>query len=82
MLFPGFSKFALSHSTLCRYTEDRNKIEKLAIATLEHLPTCVVFVTDLSGLCGTSVGRRTLTPPDPYGPVAERRLVSTLAPIK
>ena len=34
---------------------DRNKIEKLAIATLEHLPTCVVFVTDLSGLCGTAV---------------------------
>jgi hypothetical protein len=27
-------------------------------------------------------GRCTLTPPDPYLPVAERRLVSTLAPIK
>jgi|TARA_B110000971_G_scaffold167145_1_gene171304 nucleolar GTP-binding protein len=40
---------------LWRPDEDRNKIEKLAIATLEHLPTCVVFVFDLSGLCGTSV---------------------------
>ena len=40
---------------LWRPDEDRNKIERLAIATLEHLPTCVVFVTDLSGLCGTSV---------------------------
>ena len=40
---------------LWRPDEDRNKIEKLAIATLEHLPTCVVFVTDLSGLCGTTV---------------------------
>ena len=28
------------------------------------------------------VGRCTLTPPDPYRPVAERRLVSTLAPVK
>lgn len=34
---------------------DRNKIELLTIATLEHLPTCVVFVTDLSGLSGTSI---------------------------
>ena len=33
----------------------RNKIERLAIATLEHLPVCAVFVTDLSGLSGTSV---------------------------
>ena len=40
---------------LWRPDEDRNKIEKLAIATLEHLPTCVVFVFDLSGLCGTTV---------------------------
>jgi len=40
---------------LWRPDEDRNKIERLAIATLEHLPTCVIFVTDLSGLCGTSV---------------------------
>jgi hypothetical protein len=29
-----------------------------------------------------AVGRCTLTPPNPYTPVAERRLVSTLAPIK
>jgi hypothetical protein len=28
------------------------------------------------------VGRCTLTPPDSYKPVTERRLVSTLAPIK
>ena len=34
---------------------NRNKIEKLTIATLEHLPTCIIFITDLSGLCGTSV---------------------------
>ena len=38
-----------------RVDEERNKIEKLAIATLEHLPVCAVFVTDLSGLSGTSV---------------------------
>mmetsp|Transcript_28622 Transcript_28622/g.70572 ORF Transcript_28622/g.70572 Transcript_28622/m.70572 type:complete len:470 (-) Transcript_28622:243-1652(-) len=40
---------------LWRPDTDRNKIERLALATLEHLPTCVVFVTDLTGLCGTSV---------------------------
>jgi nucleolar GTP-binding protein len=40
---------------LWRPDADRNAIEKLAVATLEHLPTCVVFVTDLSGLCGTTV---------------------------
>jgi len=38
-----------------RADHDRNKIELLTIATLEHLPTCVVFVTDLSGLSGTSI---------------------------
>ena len=38
-----------------RADEERNKIERLAIATLEHLPVCAVFVTDLSGLSGTSV---------------------------
>ena len=38
-----------------RVDEERNKIERLAIATLEHLPVCAVFVTDLSGLSGTSV---------------------------
>lgn len=38
-----------------RAAEERNKIELLTIATLEHLPTCVVFVTDLSGLSGTSI---------------------------
>ena len=35
---------------LARDDIDRNKIEMLTIATLEHLPTCVIFVTDLSGL--------------------------------
>jgi hypothetical protein len=28
------------------------------------------------------VGRRTLTPPDPQLPIADRRLVSNLAPVK
>ena len=32
-----------------RSEADRNKIEMLTIATLEHLPTCVIFVTDLTG---------------------------------
>ena len=58
---------------LWRPDEDRNKIEKLAIATLEHLPTCVVFVFDLSGLCGTSVSDQLAIREDLHARFAHRR---------
>lgn len=35
--------------------EDRNAMERLTLASLEHLPTAVLFVTDLTAQCGTSV---------------------------
>lgn len=58
---------------LWRQDEERNKIEKLAIATLEHLPTCVVFVTDLSGLCGTTVADQLAIRADLHERFAHRR---------
>jgi GTP1/Obg family GTP-binding protein len=33
-------------------------MERLTIASVEHLPTCVVFVMDLTGLCGTTVANQ------------------------
>ncbi|XP_076913516.1 nucleolar GTP-binding protein 1-like [Bidens hawaiensis] len=39
---------------LRRRDEDRNNLEKLTLAVLEHLPTAVLFVHDLTGECGTS----------------------------
>eukprot|EP00959_Pyramimonas_sp_CCMP1952_P411256 8617845-Pyramimonas_sp.AAC.1 len=29
-------------------------MERLTLASVQHLPTCVMYVTDLTGLCGTS----------------------------
>ena len=58
---------------LWRPDEERNNIEMLAIATLEHLPTCVVFVTDLSGLCGTSVSDQLAIRADLYERFGHRR---------
>ena len=47
---------------------ERNAMERLTLAALAHLPTAAVFVTDLTGDCGTSVSdqwaiRRALYPP-------------------
>lgn len=40
---------------LNRAAEDRNAMERLTLACMAHLPTCVLFVMDLTGQCGTSV---------------------------
>ncbi|KAG1665231.1 hypothetical protein FOA52_011419 [Chlamydomonas sp. UWO 241] len=40
---------------LNRPDEERNKMELLTLATLQHLPTTVLFVVDLTEECGTSV---------------------------
>ena len=56
-----------------RADHDRNKIELLTIATLEHLPTCVVFVTDLSGLSGTSIADQLELRESLYEQFAHRR---------
>lgn len=40
---------------LRRPDEDRNAMERLTLASLEYLPTAVLFVADLTGECGTSV---------------------------
>ena len=40
---------------LARPDEERNDIEGLAIAALEHLPTAALFAFDMSEECGTSV---------------------------
>lgn len=40
---------------LNRADEDRNAMERLTLASLQHLPTAVLFVADLTGECGTSV---------------------------
>jgi hypothetical protein len=40
---------------LNRPEADRNAMERLTLACLQHLPTCVLFVADLTGECGTSV---------------------------
>ena len=41
---------------LRRSDDDRNAMERLTLASLQHLPTAVLFVSDLTGECGTSVG--------------------------
>ena len=43
-------------SGFCRPDEDRNAMERLTLASLQHLPTAVLFVVDLTEGCGTSVG--------------------------
>lgn len=43
---------------LARPDADRNDVEMLALAALGHLPAAVLFVFDLSGLCGTPVGEQ------------------------
>ena len=58
---------------LARDDIDRNKIEMLTIATLEHLPTCVIFVTDLSGLSGTSIDDQLQLREEIYKKFAHRR---------
>jgi hypothetical protein len=40
---------------LYRPDEERNAMEKLTVATLEHLPTAALFVMDLTEECGCSV---------------------------
>ncbi len=40
---------------LNRGDEDRNKMEMLTLAVLEHLDASVMFVSDLTEECGTSV---------------------------
>ena len=39
---------------LDRPDDERNAMERLTLAALKHLPTAVLFVTDLTGQCGTS----------------------------
>ncbi|KAJ7545018.1 hypothetical protein O6H91_09G103200 [Diphasiastrum complanatum] len=40
---------------LRRPDDERNNLEKLTLAALNHLPTAVLYVHDLTGDCGTSV---------------------------
>ena len=40
---------------LDRPDDERNAMERLTLAAMQHLPTAVLFVTDLTGQCGTSV---------------------------
>lgn len=40
---------------LFRPDEERNAMEMLTLATLEHLPTATLFVMDLTEECGCSV---------------------------
>eukprot|EP00897_Mesotaenium_endlicherianum_P007913 jgi/Mesen1/714/ME000109S_10936 len=40
---------------LFRPDDERNRMERLTLAALTHLPTAVLFVHDLTGECGTSV---------------------------
>ena len=40
---------------LPRPDAERNAMERLTLACLEHLPTAVLFVADLTAECGTSV---------------------------
>lgn len=40
---------------LARPDEDRNAMERLTLACLQHLPSHVLFVMDLTGECGTSL---------------------------
>lgn len=43
---------------LNRAEEDRNAMERLTLACLQHLPTAVLFVVDLTGECGTTVANQ------------------------
>lgn len=43
---------------LNRPEEERNAMERLTLACLQHLPTMVLFVSDLTGDCGTSVANQ------------------------
>lgn len=43
---------------LRRSDEDRNAMERLTLASLQHLPTAVLFVSDLTAECGTSVANQ------------------------
>ncbi|KAL4425825.1 hypothetical protein ABPG75_009841 [Micractinium tetrahymenae] len=43
---------------LNRPEEDRNAMERLTLACLQHLPTAVLFVADLTGECGTTVANQ------------------------
>ena len=40
---------------LDRPDDERNAMERLTLAAMQHLPTAVLFVMDLTGECGTSV---------------------------
>lgn len=40
---------------LNREEDERNAMERLTLASLQFLPTAVLFVADLTGECGTSV---------------------------
>lgn len=43
-----------SPGVLARADVDRNEMESLTLASLQHIPTAVVFVADLTGLSGDS----------------------------
>ncbi|KAK9816846.1 hypothetical protein WJX72_006009 [[Myrmecia] bisecta] len=43
---------------LDRPNEDRNAMERLTLASLQYLPTAVLFVADLTGECGTNVAHQ------------------------
>ena len=43
---------------LARPEARRNAMERLTLATLRFLPTCALFVADLTGQCGTSVAQQ------------------------
>ena len=40
---------------LARPLSERNAMERLTLACLNHLPSAVLFVLDLTAQCGTSV---------------------------
>ncbi|CAL5191829.1 unnamed protein product [Lathyrus oleraceus] len=52
----NYQKFQVTDTPglLKRHDDDRNNLEKLTLAVLQHLPTAVLYVHDLSGECGTS----------------------------
>jgi hypothetical protein len=76
---------------LCRYSKGSRKAVLLRLDQDTSSPgfvksmgaeRAVTLIAVAKSDSFDEVGRCTLTPPDPYGPVAERRLVSTLVPIK
>ncbi|KAK8939148.1 putative tRNA modification GTPase mnmE [Platanthera zijinensis] len=52
----NFERFQVTDTPglLRRHDDDRNNLEKLTLAALEHLPTAILYVHDLTGECGTS----------------------------